>query len=174
MMMEIPTYGKLLTLTDAAMNIAPTLDDKVSIIDNAAQVARKLGNNIPKVAIISAAEKVNDKMLSSVEAASLQQMNEAGQINGCVVGGPVALDLAVSKEACHHKGFNGPIQGDADILVMPSIEAGNVMYKTVTQFMPQVKTAGVIMGAKCPIILTSRADTAEAKLYSIALATYIS
>lgn len=174
MMMEVPTYGKLLTLTDAAMNIAPTLEDKVSIIDNANQVAKKLGNTNPKVAIISAAEKVNEKMNSSVEAAALQQMNETGQIEGCIIGGPVALDLAISKEACEHKGFNGPVKGDADILVMPSIEAGNVMYKTVTQFMPQVKTAGVIMGAKCPIILTSRADTAEAKLYSIALATYIS
>lgn len=174
MLMEVPTYGKLLTLTDAAMNIAPTLEDKVSIIENAKVVAHKLGNDMPRVAIISAAEKVNEKMNSSVEAATLQSMNEAGEVKDCIIAGPVALDLAISKEACEHKGYKGKVQGDADVLVMPTIEAGNVMYKTVTQFMPQVKTAGVIMGAKCPIILTSRADTAEAKLYSIALATYIS
>ncbi len=173
MVMEIPTYDKLLLLTDGAMNLNPTIEDRVMLIQNAVKVANKIGVEVPKVAALSAVEKVNPKMQSSVDGKELEELSKAGKIPGCVVSGPLAMDLAISKSACEHKGYEGSVCGDADILLAPNIEMANGIYKTIVNLMP-AKTAGVVMGAKCPIVLTSRSDSAEAKLYSMALAMIIS
>ncbi|MBS4538276.1 phosphate butyryltransferase [Clostridium sp. D2Q-11] len=165
---DMPTYEKVLLVTDAAMNIAPSLDAKKEILENATFVAHSLDIEEPKVAVICAKEKVNPKMPDTVDAASLTEMNENGEITGCMVKGPFALDNAVSKEAAKHKGIDHPVAGDADILLMPDIEAGNVLYKALV-FLAGAENAGVIVGAKAPVVLTSRADSDAAKLNSIAL-----
>ncbi len=165
---DIQGYERLFTVSDAAMNIAPDLDTKKQIIDNAVGVAQALDNKIPKVAVICAKEKVNPKMPDTIDARELQIMNEEGIIKNCIVAGPFALDNAVSVEAAKLKGINHPVAGKADILLLPDIEAGNVLYKSMVYFAPS-KSAGLIVGAKAPIVLTSRADTEETKLYSIAL-----
>lgn len=165
---DIQGYDRLFTVSDAAMNIAPDLDTKKQIIDNAVGVAQALDNKVPKVAVICAKEKVNPKMPDTIDARELQRMNEEGIINNCIVAGPFALDNAVSVEAAKLKGINHPVAGKADILLLPDIEAGNVLYKSMVYFAPS-KNAGLIVGAKAPIVLTSRADTEETKLYSIAL-----
>lgn len=161
-------YHKLLLVTDAAMNIAPDLNTKKQIIENAVIVAKALDIETPKVAVICAKEKVEPKMPATVEAAELQAMNERGEIPGCLVAGPLALDNAVSLEAAKLKKISHPVAGDADILLCPTIEAGNVLYKTLG-FLTTARSAGVIVGAKAPIVLTSRADSEDAKLNSIAL-----
>lgn len=161
-------YHKLLLVTDAAMNIAPDLNTKKQIIENAVIVAKALDIETPKVAVICAKEKVEPKMPATVEAAELQAMNERGEIIGCLVGGPLALDNAVSLEAAKLKKVTHPVAGDADILLCPTIEAGNVLYKALG-FLTDGRSAGVIVGAKAPIVLTSRADSEDAKLNSIAL-----
>lgn len=161
-------YHKLLLVTDAAMNIAPDLNTKKQIIENAVIVAKALDIETPKVAVICAKEKVAPKMPATVEAAELQAMNERGEITGCLVAGPLALDNAVSLEAAKLKKISHPVAGDADILLCPTIEAGNVLYKTLG-FLTDARSAGVIVGAKAPIVLTSRADSEDAKLNSIAL-----
>ncbi|MGV8146725.1 MAG: phosphate butyryltransferase [Alkaliphilus sp.] len=165
---DIQGYNRLFIVSDAAMNIAPDLDTKKQIIDNAVGVAQALDNEVPKVAVICAKEKVNPKMPDTIDASELQRMNEEGRIKNCIVAGPFALDNAVSVEAAKLKGINHPVAGKADILLLPDIEAGNVLYKSMVYFAPS-KNAGLIVGAKAPIVLTSRADTEETKLYSVAL-----
>lgn len=165
---DIERYHKLLFITDAAMNIAPEVEQKKQIIENTVEVAHSLGIENPKVAVICAKEKVSDKMIATIDAEELEEMNKAGKIKGCIVGGPFALDNAISKEASHHKGIVHEVAGDADILLMPDIEAGNILYKALTYF-AGAENAGIIVGAKVPIVLTSRADSDAAKLNSIAL-----
>jgi phosphate butyryltransferase len=166
---EVPGYDRLFYVTDAAMNIAPDLAAKKQISENIVEVAHFLGISMPRVAALSAKEKADPKMPSSMACAELQKMNEAGEITGCVIQGPLALDNAVSVEAAHHKGISGEVAGLADILVTDDIDAGNILYKSLI-FFARAKNAGLIVGAKVPIVLTSRADNEEAKLYSIALA----
>lgn len=165
---DIEGYDRLFFVTDAAMNLAPDLNTKKQIIENACEVARALDIEVPKVALICAKEKVNPKMKDTVEAKELEDMYLRGEIKDCIVGGPFALDNAVSEEAAKHKGMDHPVAGKADVLVVPDIEAGNVLYKSITYF-AKCENAGLIVGAKAPIILTSRADSDKTKLNSIAL-----
>lgn len=165
---DVMNYPRLLLVTDAAMNIAPDLQQKKQIIENSLQVARGLDIDEPKVGVICAKEKVNPKMPATVDAGELVKMNENGELTGCIVGGPFALDNAVSEEAAALKGISHPVAGKADVLMCPNIESGNILYKTLG-FLANAKSAGIIVGAKAPIILTSRADSEEAKLNSIAL-----
>ncbi|MDK2919711.1 MAG: phosphate butyryltransferase [Candidatus Petromonas sp.] len=165
---DVPGYDRLFFVTDAAMNIAPDLNTKKQIIENAVIAAKALDIEEPKVAVICAKEKVNPKMPATVDAEELEKKNKNGEITGCLVGGPFALDNAVSIEAAKHKGINHPVAGKADILMVPTIEAGNVLYKSMV-FFADTKNAGIIVGAKAPIVLTSRADSEETKLNSIAL-----
>ena len=170
---DIEYYDRLLFITDAAMNLAPELNVKKQIIENACTVAHSLDIEIPKVAVLCAKEKVNPKMKDTVDAKELEEMCNRGEITGCIVGGPFALDNAVSIEAAKHKGITHPVAGQADILLAPDIEAGNILYKSLV-FFSKSKNAGVIVGAKAPIILTSRADSEETKLNSIALGVLMS
>ncbi len=165
---DIEGYDRLFFITDAAMNLAPDVNGKKQIIENACSVARALDIEEPKVALICAKEKVNPKMKDTVEAKELEEMYLHGEIKNCIVGGPFALDNAISEEAAKHKGMSHPVAGKADILVVPDIEAGNVLYKSITYF-AKCENAGLIVGAKAPIILTSRADSDKTKLNSIAL-----
>ena len=169
----IEKYHKILLITDAAMNIAPTADEKRQILENSLRLSHSLGIETPKVAIICAKEKVSSKMQATVDAQELVQMYNDGKITGCIVDGPFGLDNAISKEAAELKGVKGDVAGDADILLMPNIEAGNVLYKSLTYF-AESENAGIILGAKAPIVLTSRADSDIAKLNSIALAVLCS
>lgn len=169
---EVPGYDRLFYLTDAAMNIAPDVEAKKHILKNAVQVAHALGNENPIAACLCAVEKVNPKMQATLDAAALVEANQNGEIGGCTVIGPLALDNAISVEAAHHKGITDPNAGHADILLVPAIEVGNVFYKSMV-FMARAKNAGVIVGAKAPVVLTSRADSDETKLNSIALALQI-
>ena len=166
---ETTNYRKLIALTDAAQNIAPTLEDKINILNNAVDMFHRLGIMLPKVAILAAVENVNIKMPATVEAAIMTQMNRRNQIKGCIIDGPLAFDNAISKEAAEHKGIIGEVPGDADILLAPDIEAGNILYKCFT-YIGGATVAAVILGAAAPIVLTSRADTDRSKLMSIALA----
>ena len=166
---EIPGNDRLILLTDAGMNIAPELEQKSQIIKNAVRVAHGIGIDTPKVAPLAAVEVVNPAMQATIDAAVLTQMNRRGQIKGCIVDGPLALDNAVSLEAAEHKGITSEAAGKADILLVPNIETGNALYKSLTYF-AGAKVGAVIAGAKAPIVLTSRADSAESKLYSLALA----
>ncbi|MCX7655104.1 MAG: bifunctional enoyl-CoA hydratase/phosphate acetyltransferase [Treponemataceae bacterium] len=170
---ESPYYHKLLLVTDGAINIAPSLTEKVDIIRNACDCAEALGISVPKVALLAALEKINsEKMPCTVEAAIISQMNHRGQITGCYIDGPLALDNAISKEAARIKGIKNDVAGDADILVAPDIEAGNILYKALID-LGGAKGAGLVMGAAAPIVLTSRSDTAEVKHASIALAVLV-
>jgi len=166
---DLKAYDRLFFVTDAAMNLAPDLNTKKQIIENACQIAHALDIKEPKVAALCAKEKVNPKMPDTVDAKELEEMNKRGELTGCIVGGPFALDNAVSVAAAKHKGIDHPVAGNADILLAPDIEAGNILYKSMV-FFGESKNAGVIVGAKAPIILTSRADNEETKLNSIALA----
>ena len=168
-LIESPYYHKLIGVTDAAMNIAPEFAEKVDIVNNAVEVFHRLGNKNPKVAIIGPLEIVNPKIESTSHAAMLTVMNNRGQITGCIIDGPFAIDNAVSKEAAEHKGIHSDVAGDADILVTPELNSGNVLYKTL-MFLGGCTSAAVIMGARVPIVLTSRADTDKSKMMSIALA----
>ena len=170
---DIESYDRLFFITDAAMNLAPELNVKKQIIENASTVAHSLDIKIPKVAVLCAKEKVNPKMKDTVDAKELEEMCNRGEIKGCIVGGPFALDNAVSIEASKHKGITHPVAGQADILLAPDIEAGNILYKSLV-FFSKSKNAGVIVGAKAPIILTSRADSEETKLNSVALGVLMS
>lgn len=166
---ETSYYHKLLCITDAAMNVAPEISDKISIVENAVEAYHKLGIENPKVAILGAVELVNPKMEATVHAAILTQMNRRNQISGCEIDGPLALDNIVSKEAAEHKGIHSSVAGDADIIVTPEINSGNVLYKSMN-FLGGAVSAAVIMGAWVPIVLTSRSDSEKSKLMSIALA----
>lgn len=166
---EVPNYDRLIFVTDAAMNIAPDVTQKAAIIQNTVEVARAIGIDLPKVAPIAAVEVVNPAMQATIDAAMLTQMNRRGQIKDCIVDGPLALDNAVSQIAAEHKGIVSDVAGKADILLVPTIEAGNVLYKSLVYF-ADAKVGAMIAGAKVPIVLTSRADSAETKVYSLALA----
>jgi len=171
--MEVSTYHKLFIVTDAAINIAPDIPAKLDIIANAVRAARAYGVELPKVALLAAVEKVNwEKMPCTVDAAIISQMNRRGQLRGCIVDGPLALDNAVSAESARIKGIVSDVAGDADVLVVPDIEAGNVLYKSLVD-LGGARCASVVMGAAKPIVLTSRADTAQTKLASIALAALV-
>jgi len=165
---EIPAYHKLIALTDAAQNIAPDLNEKVTIIKNAINVFHRLGIEKPKVALLAAVEGVNPKMPATIDAATITMMNKRGQIKGCIIDGPLAFDNAISKESAEHKGIVSEVAGDADLLVAPDIEAGNVLYKSFTYF-GQGTVAAIVLGATVPIVLTSRSDSDRSKLSSIAL-----
>ena len=166
------SYNKMLVVTDASMNISPTLDQKRQIVDNAVEVARKIGISLPKVASLAAIEKVNPKMKETVEARQLQEMNEQGIIKNAVVAGPLALDNAILAKAAKIKSIAHPVAGQADVLMVPNIEIGNILYKTFAFCSPE-KHAGVIVGGKKPIVLTSRSDGEGSKYNSIALAKYL-
>ncbi|MFD0767919.1 phosphate butyryltransferase [Bacillus sp. CGMCC 1.60114] len=166
---EVPNYDRFIIVTDAAMNIAPDVQQKAAIAQNAVEVARAIGVDVPKVAPIAAVEVVNPVMQATIDAAMLTQMNRRGQIKDCIIDGPLALDIAVSQIAAEHKGIQSDVAGKADILLVPTIEAGNVLYKSLVYF-ANAKVGAIIAGAKAPIVLTSRADSAETKVYSLALA----
>ena len=167
--MDVPSYDRLLLVTDAAINIAPTLEEKADIIRNAIDVAHVLGVALPKVAVLSAVETVNPALRSSIEAAALAKMNERGQIMGGIVDGPLAFDNAVSLEAAAQKGIVSQVAGMADILVVPDLETGNMVAKQLS-FLAGADAAGVVIGARVPIILTSRADSQRTRIASCAVA----
>ena len=167
--LEVPSYHKLLIATDVAVLIAPDLKQKIAMIGYAVDIAHRLGIERPKVAILAAVEKVNPKMDATIEAAILTQMNRRGQIKGCIVDGPLAMDLAVSEESKHIKGVESEVAGDADVLIFPDIEAGNIFYKAVAH-LAGAHLAAIVTGAKVPCVLTSRGDDEDSKFYSIALA----
>lgn len=168
MIYDVPTYHKLLFLTDGGIVPYPQLNDKIAILKNAVKVTNSLEIQNPKVAPICAVEVVTPNMQSTIDAAALTQMNKRGQLKGCVVDGPLALDNAISKEAAEHKGIKSDVAGDVDILLVPSMESGNFLAKSMG-YLAKAENAGIVVGAKCPIVLVSRADTAKSKLYSIAL-----
>lgn len=168
MIYEVPSYHKLLVLTDGGMNINPDVSQKKKIADNAIKAAKSLGIETVKVACLAAKEKVNPKMQATLDADELKSMYKDGMFGkNVIVEGPIAFDLAISKEACKIKGYESEVGGDADILLVPNIETGNGIGKALT-YMANAKSAGIIMGAKAPVVLVSRADTHESKLYSIA------
>ena len=169
---RVPGWDRFFFVTDAAMNIAPDLETKAAIIRNAVAAAHALGIPEPKAAVLCAKEKPDPKMPATLDAEALVRMNRNGEIAGCVVGGPLAPDNAVSPEAARHKGIDDPVAGRADILLVPDIESGNILYKSMV-FFARAETAGVLMGARVPVVLTSRADSSEAKLNSIALAAAV-
>jgi phosphate butyryltransferase len=170
--MEVPTYHKLLLMSDGAMNIDPNVDIKQEIIENGVLICQALGIKKPKVGCIAAIEKVNPKMQATLDAVELIERNKVGRIKNCIIGGPFALDNAINLEAAIHKGVTDPMAGDVDFLLMPQIESGNVFYKTM-MFLANAKSASIIAGAKAPIVLTSRADSKESKFNSIALAALV-
>ena len=166
---EVETYHKLIAVTDVAMNIAPNLSEKISILNNAVLILNNLGIKIPKVAVLGAVEKVNTDMDATLDAALLSKMNQRDQILNCIVDGPLAFDNAVSVESAKHKEIKSEVAGDTDLLLMPDIEVGNVLYKTLV-FFAKAKVASMIVGASAPIVLTSRSDSEQAKFDSILLA----
>lgn len=174
MVYDIPNYTKLLYLTDGGMNINPSIEDKIKIIENAGIVARALGNDIINVAVLAAKEKVDTNMIATIHGQELKSRCLKGQFsNGLRIDGPMALDIAISKEAAEIKRYISPVAGNADVLLVPNIEMGNGIGKSITYF-AKGKSAGIIMGAKVPIVLVSRADDHITKLYSIALGAVIS
>lgn len=166
---ELPNYPKPVLLTDGGINIAPTLEKKVQIIYNAVKVAHALKIKQPKVALLAAIEHVNPAMPATLDAASITMMNQRNQITDCIIDGPLAFDVAISMEAKQLKRLESEVAGDADILVAPYIEVANALYKTFT-YIAKAPMASILVGAKIPIVLTSRADTADCRLHSIALA----
>ena len=170
---EIEGYEKMFFLSDVAFIPYPSLEDKVGIINNTVEVAHACGIECPKVAPIAAVEVVNPKMPVTVEAAELTKMNDEGKITGCIVDGPLSMDLAIDPEAAKHKGATGrKIVGDADVILFPDIHAGNITYKTLVHT-AKVKNGCILTGTKAPVILTSRSDTFETKVNSIALAAVV-
>jgi len=168
-----PSGGGFRFLTDCAINVQPTLDEKKQIIENAVSLAHKLGNTLPKVAVISAVEVVNPAMPDTIEAAALSKMADRGQITGCLVDGPFAFDNAISMEAAEYKKVSGGVAGQADILMMPNLLTANPLRKCLAYYSKQ-RIATALMGAKAPVIITSRTDSAETMLLTIVLAAYIS
>jgi len=167
--MDVPTYHKILIVTDAAINIAPTLEDKVDICQNAIDLCILLGLEKPKVAILAAVETVNSKMQATLDAAALCKMAERGQILGGILDGPLAFDNAISKEAANTKGIRSEVAGDPDILIAPDLEAGNILAKQLS-FLANADSAGLVLGAKVPVILTSRADSVRSRIASCGVA----
>jgi phosphate acetyltransferase len=170
--MDVPTYHKVLIVTDAAINIAPTLEDKVDICQNAIDMAISLGLKEPKIAILAAVETVTSKMSSTIDAAALCKMAERGQITGGILDGPLAFDNAISKQAAKTKNISSPVAGDPDILLAPDLEAGNILAKQLT-FLANADSAGLVLGARVPIVLTSRADTVRSRIASCAVAVLV-
>jgi phosphotransacetylase/acyl dehydratase len=168
-LMDVPDYSRLLLITDAAINIVPTLQEKVSIVQNAIDLAHLLGIAQPRVAILAAVETVSGKMRSTIDAAALCKMADRGQITGGLLDGPLAFDNAISVAAATEKGIISPVAGRADILVVPDLEAGNMLAKQLS-FLAGAEAAGIVLGAQVPVILTSRADSASSRLASCALA----
>lgn len=166
---EWPEAEKLLFVTDCAINIAPDLNQKKAILLNAVNVAHALGVAQPRVAALGALEFVNPDMPDTLDAAALAKMGDRGEIPGAIVDGPLALDNALSPEAARHKGIGGPVAGRADILLVPDIKAGNVLHKALAH-LAHFRCAAVVVGARVPLVMTSRSDSAEAKLYSLAVA----
>ncbi|GAA0182400.1 phosphate butyryltransferase [Clostridium sediminicola] len=169
---QTPKIDRLLFLTDCAFNMYPDLNDKIKIVKNSVLVAKSVGIEVPKVAPLCAVEVVNPKMQATIDAAMLSKMNDRGQIKGCIIDGPLATDNALSVEAAKTKKIDGPVAGKADILLMPSIDAGNVMYKTLA-FTTDSVSGAILVGAAAPVILTSRADSHQTKMNSIALAALV-
>jgi len=167
--MDVPTYHKVLIVTDAAITIAPTLEDKVDICRNAIDLAVSLGVSSPKVAILSAVETVTSKIPSTIDAAALCKMADRKQITGGMLDGPLAFDNAISAEAARIKGITSQVAGDPDILLVPDLEAGNMLAKQLT-FLANADSAGLVLGARVPIILTSRADSVRSRIASCAVA----
>lgn len=170
--LEVPTYHKLLLITDAAININPDIAQKAAIAQNAVDLARRLGVEQPKVAALSSVETVNPSIPSTVHAACLSKMAERGQIKGAVVDGPLAFDNAISSEAAQDKGIVSPVSGDVDVVVVPDLDAGNILSKNL-EYLASAKMAGIVMGATAPVVLTSRSDPPRARVYSLALATLL-
>jgi phosphate butyryltransferase len=167
--LEVPTYHKLLLISDAAININPDIIQKAAITQNAVDLARRLGVEQPKVAALSSVETINPNIPSTVHAACLSKMAERGQIKGAIVDGPLAFDNAISAEAAQDKGIVSPVAGDVDVVVVPDLDAGNILSKNL-EYLASAKTAGVVMGATAPVVLTSRSDPPRARVYSLALA----
>jgi len=167
--MDVPTYHKVLLITDAAINIAPTLEEKVDICQNAINLAISLGLRRPKVAILAAVETVNSKMSATLDAAALCKMAERGQITGAILDGPLAFDNAISKDAARIKGIPSDVAGDPDILLVPDLQSGNMLAKQLS-FLANADSAGIVLGARVPIILTSRADSVRARIASCGVA----
>jgi phosphate acetyltransferase len=167
--MDVPTYHKVLIVTDAAINIAPNLVDKVDICQNAIDLAIALGLEAPKVAILAAVETVNPSMPATIDAAALCKMAERGQIKGGILDGPLAFDNAISAEAAKIKGIESPVAGDPDIMLVPNLEAGNMLAKQLS-FLANADSAGLVLGARVPVILTSRADSVRSRIASCAVA----
>lgn len=173
--MDVPTYHKVLIITDAAINITPTLDDKVDICQNAIDLVNSLRHDKtekPKLAILAAVETVNAKMPSTIDAAALCKMADRGQIKGGILDGPLAFDNAISKQAAETKGIKSSVAGDPDILLAPDLEAGNMLAKQLT-FLANADSAGLVLGAKVPVILTSRADSVRSRIASCAVAAMV-
>ncbi len=166
---EVKHYHKLLMMTDGAMNMYPNVDEKQEIIENGVKVLHRIGIKEPKIGVIAAIEKYNEKMQPTVDAIELIKRQKEGKISGCIIDGPFALDNAINKEAAIHKGIDSDVAGDVDMILMPQIEAGNIFYKSM-MFLAEAKSASIVVGGKRPIVLTSRADSTESKFYSIALA----
>jgi phosphate butyryltransferase len=166
---EVETYPKVIAVTDVAMNIAPTLQDKIAIVNNSVACLNRLGYKMPKVAVLGAVEMVNENMKATLDAALLSKMNQRDQIKNCIIDGPLAFDNAVSLESAQLKGIKSEVAGDTDLLLMPDIEVGNVLYKSLV-FFAKAKVASIILGALVPIVLTSRSDSEQAKFDSILLA----
>lgn len=171
-LIHLPSYNRLIFLADMVMNIAPTLEQKVQIIQNSVDMARALGWEKPKVAVIAAVEVVNLKIPATTDAAILSKMADRGQITDCIVDGPIDLDIAISPESAKIKHFKSPIMGDADILILPDLQSANPLYKALV-FMSGGDAADVILGAKVPIIVTSRSDDEQTRIHSIAAAALI-
>ena len=170
--MDVPGYPRPLIITDAAINIEPTLEDKADIARNAIDLAHVIGIEQPRVAILAAVETVNPKMRTTLDAAALCKMADRGQIEGALLDGPLALDNAISEAAVREKSIVSPVAGQADILLVPDLEAGNMLAKQLT-FLGGADAAGVVLGARAPIILTSRADSVRTRLASCALAVLL-
>jgi len=171
-LMDVPTYHKVLIVTDAAINIAPTLEEKADICQNALDLAITLGVERPKVAILAAVETVNSKMQATLDAAALCKMADRGQIRGGILDGPLAFDNAISKEAADTKGIRSEVAGDPDILLVPDLESGNMLAKQLT-FLANADSAGLVLGARVPIVLTSRADSVRARIASCGVAMLV-
>ena len=167
--MDVPTYPKPLFITDAAVNLFPSLEEKADIVQNAIDLCHALGFELPKVAILSAVETITSKIPSTIDAAALCKMADRGQITGAILDGPLALDNAINSQAAAAKSIDSPVAGDADILLVPTLEAGNMLVKELT-FLANAAAAGIVLGARVPIILTSRADSVRARLASCAVA----
>jgi phosphotransacetylase len=171
-LMDVPTYHKVLVVTDAAINIAPALEDKADICQNAIDLATALGVAKPKVAILAAVETVTSKMPATLDAAALCKMSERGQITGGILDGPLAFDNAISREAARTKGIDSEVAGDPDILLVPDLEAGNILAKQLS-FLANADSAGLVLGARVPVILTSRADSVRSRIASCAVAALV-